>query len=122
MSSKSKENGHNHIAAGTKINGEIESKGDLRIDGRISGSIVTQGKIVVGTEGYVEGNIKCKNADISGTVKADMDIEELIVLKETAKMNGNIVTKKISIEPGAEFSGNCKMGDKTSPNDGKKQK
>jgi cytoskeletal protein CcmA (bactofilin family) len=122
MGVKSKENGHNHIATGTKIKGDIESKGDLRIDGHISGSIITEGKIVVGTEGYVEGNIKCRNADISGTVIADMDIAELIVLKETAKMNGNIITKKISIEPGAEFSGNCKMGDKNSPNDGKKQK
>ncbi len=124
MSSKSKENGHNHIAGGTKIKGDIESKGDLRVDGWISGTLVTDGKIVIGAEGYVEGNIKCKSADISGTVKADMEIAELIILKESAKMDGNIVTKKISIEPGAMFSGNCKMGNanNNSANDGKKQK
>jgi len=112
MGSKIKENGHvhNHIALDTKITGDIESKGDLRIDGWISGKIVTNGKIVVGTEGHVKGNIHCKTADIAGEVIADIEIEELIILKETAHLNGNISTKKISIEPGAIFTGNCNMG------------
>ena len=126
MASKVKENGHvhNHIAIDTKINGDIESKSDLRVDGWISGKIVTEGKIVVGTEGHVEGNIHCKNADISGNVLADMEVSDLIILKETAHMKGNIVTKNISIEPGAEFTGNCKMDNQTAApaDNGKKQK
>ncbi len=125
MANKSKDNNghvHNHIAIDTKITGDIISKGDLRVDGWISGNLNTEGKIVIGTEGHVEGIIKCKNADISGSVMADMEIAELIVLKETAVMSGNIITKKISIEPGAKFTGNCNMGNKpTNINDDKKK-
>ncbi len=115
MGSKSKENGHvhNHIAIDTNITGDITSKGDLRIDGHISGTIVSEGKIVIGREGLVEGKVKCKNADIAGNVKADIEVDELIVLKETSVMTGNIVTQKISIEPGAQFTGNCTMGNNT---------
>jgi len=126
MASKGKENGHvhNHIAIDTKITGDINSKGDLRVDGQISGTVITEGKIVVGPDGRVEGTIKCKNANISGVISANLEVAELIVLKDTAKIKGDILTKKISIEPGAEFTGNCKMGNESSTTtmDGKRQK
>ncbi len=99
----------NILARETKINGDLETEGDIRIDGRVSGKILAKGKVVVGSEGYVEGVIKCKNIDISGELKADIQAEELTVLKATAKITGNIITPKISIEPGAIFVGNCKM-------------
>ena len=126
MGAKTKENGHihNHIAIDTNITGDINSKGDLRIDGHISGTIVSEGKIVIGQDGFVEGKIKCKNADIAGEVKADIEVTDLIVLKETSVMTGNILTQKISIEPGAQFTGNCTMGNSNTATakDGKKQK
>lgn len=99
----------NILARGTKINGDLETEGDIRIDGRVSGKVLAKGKVVVGIEGLVEGEIKCKNIDVSGELKADLLVEELTVLKATAKIVGNITTPKISIEPGAVFVGNCKM-------------
>ena len=56
----------NKIEASTRINGEIKSNADFRIDGFLNGSITTSGKVVVGKEGVIEGNIKCLNADIEG--------------------------------------------------------
>ena len=100
----------NIIGQGTSILGDINSNGDIRIDGTLKGSIKTEGKVVLGKEGVVEGDVICQNADISGTIKAKITVSNLLSLKDTAKLNGDIVTNKLSIEPGAEFTGSCSMG------------
>ena len=100
----------NMIGAGTIITGDIVSKGDIRVDGILRGSINTEGKVVLGGEGIIEGDIICKDADISGTVKAKITVSQLLALKMTAKLSGDIITNKLSIEPGAAFSGSCSMG------------
>ena len=99
----------NTIVSGTVIKGEISTNGDFRIDGKLIGSINCKGKIVVGQSGSIEGEIECQNADISGNIKARMQVEQLLSLKSTAVFNGDIITSKISIEPGAKFSGTCNM-------------
>lgn len=100
----------NIIGNGTTILGDINSSGDIRVDGTLKGSINTEGKVVLGKEGVVEGGVICQNADISGIIKAKITVSNLLSLKETAKLNGDIVTSKLSIEPGAEFTGSCSMG------------
>ena len=100
----------NMIGAGTIITGDIISKGDIRIDGTLKGSVNTEGKVVLGREGMIEGDVICKDADISGTIKAKITVSQLLSLKTTAKLNGDIITNKLSIEPGASFSGSCSMG------------
>ena len=100
----------NRILVGTSIEGEIKSKGDIRIDGKIKGTINITGKLVVGEKGVVEGDIKCAFANVSGTLKGQLEVSELLTLQATAKVNGDIVTNKLSIEPGAEFTGSCSMG------------
>ena len=100
----------NIIGQGTSILGDINSNGDIRVDGTLKGSIKTEGKVVLGKEGVVEGDVICQNADISGIIKAKITVSNLLSLKDTAKLNGDIVTNKLSIEPGAEFTGSCSMG------------
>ena len=99
----------NTIGKGTSIKGDIKSNGDFRIDGQMNGSIRSDGKIVVGNTGILEGEIICKNADISGTVKATIKVSELLSLKASCSVYGDIITNKIAIEPGARFSGTCNM-------------
>lgn len=99
----------NIIASGTKIKGDLESDGDFRIEGIVIGTVKAKGKIVIGETGMVEGEIYCTNADISGKVKAKLEVTELTTLKATSKYTGDIITKKISIEPGALFTGSCQM-------------
>jgi len=101
----------NMLGAGTTIKGDIQSNGDFRIDGTLIGSITSKGKIVIGQTGNVDGEVNCKNADISGQVKAQISVSELLTLKATAKFAGEITTSKLSIEPGARFSGTCNMSD-----------
>ena len=100
----------NMVGNGTVINGDIQSKSDIRIDGTLKGSVKTEGKLVVGASGVVEGDVVCSNADISGEIKAKITVSQLLALKSTSKLNGDIVTNKLSIEPGATFSGSCSMG------------
>ena len=99
----------NIIAQDTNIVGDIVSDGDFRIEGSIKGKIVAKGRIVVGQSGIVEGEITCNNADICGNVKGKLNVTNLTVLKATAIFSGDVVTKKISIEPDAVFSGTCQM-------------
>ena len=64
----------------------------------------------MGPTGKIDGNIYCKNADLEGKLNGAIEVDELLTLKSTAKLQGEISTNKLSIEPGAIFSGNCKMG------------
>ena len=99
----------NIIGAGTVIEGDIKSDGDVRIDGTLNGSLIIKGKLVLGTTGMVEGEASCQNADISGTINGKVKVAELLALKATSKLTGDITTNKLSIEPGANFSGSCTM-------------
>ena len=100
----------NMIGAGTVITGDIQSKGDIRVDGTLKGSVNTSGKVVLGKDGVIEGDVVCTDADVSGTIKAKISVTQLLSLKSTAKLNGDIITNKLSIEPGASFTGSCSMG------------
>jgi cytoskeletal protein CcmA (bactofilin family) len=100
----------NMIKAGTQIKGDIKCTGDIRIDGKLLGSLETEGRLVVGESGRIEGTILCKNADLSGTVKAKINVHELLSLKAACNFEGEISTNQLHIEPGASFTGNCQMG------------
>lgn len=100
----------NLIGAGTVIQGDITTNGDIRIDGSLTGLISVKGKLVIGVSGSIDGEIICQNADISGTIKGKVTVSELLTLKASAKLTGDIITNKIAIEPGAVFSGSCSMG------------
>lgn len=101
----------NFLGNGTVIKGSIKSNGDFRIDGVLNGSINSKGKVVVGPSGRVEGEIVCQNADISGEIQAKIVVHELLTLKASAILKGDIFTNKLAIEPGAKFTGSCNMND-----------
>lgn len=100
----------NRIVEGTTIEGSINSESNIRIDGFVKGTITTKGRLVVGVTGIISGDIICQNAEIEGKVNGSMNVEELLSLKSTAKVEGDIKTGKLSIEPGAIFAVTCSMG------------
>jgi cytoskeletal protein CcmA (bactofilin family) len=102
----------NRIMIGTTINGEIQSKGDFRIDGKIVGKIDITGKLVLGDKGIVEGDIFCENANFSGLVTGKVEVKDTLVLTSTARIEGDIFVGKLVVEQGATFTGNCNMGAK----------
>jgi cytoskeletal protein CcmA (bactofilin family) len=101
----------NLISTGTDITGDIRSNGDIRIDGSLTGSLNTVGKVVIGPTGKVNGEVVCKNSEVSGIIEGKITVGQLLNLKASSKIMGDIATSKLSIEPGAKFSGNCKMSD-----------
>jgi cytoskeletal protein CcmA (bactofilin family) len=100
----------NLIGAGTIIEGNITSNGDIRIDGTLNGSLNVKGKLVVGQTGVIVGEVICQNADVSGKISGKIGVSELLALKDTAKLDCDIMTNKIAVEPGAVFTGSCSMG------------
>ena len=100
----------NLIGNGTTIKGDIDSNGDIRIDGHLIGSLKANGKVVIGQTGVMEGDLNCKQAEISGVVKGNITTEELTALKSTSKVEVDLTTKQLLIEVGAQFTGKCVMG------------
>ena len=112
----------NLISLGTDITGDIKSTGDIRIDGTLTGNLNTKGKVVIGPTGKVNGEVICKNSEVSGTVEGRIIVNQLLILKASSKIFGDIATSKLSIEPGAVFSGNCKMSENDNNGGGAKPK
>lgn len=98
----------NMISSGTEIKGDVNIDGDFRIDGKLYGNIKCTGKLTVGTTGYIEGQIQCKNAEIAGKIKGTLNTAELTALKESSSFEGDISTSQITIEAGAKVSITCK--------------
>ncbi len=109
----------NRINQGTTLTGELESDGDVRVEGVIEGTVRTAAKVAIGATGLVNGDIICRNADIEGKVNGDLEVSELLTLKSTCIVEGNIYTAKIVIENGARFNGICTMGSKEKKGDAK---
>ncbi len=98
------------IGAGTTITGDMLSNGDIRIDGTLKGNLKGKAKIVIGTDGVVEGDIEGLQADIMGHVTGTIKVQELLYLHGSTTINGDIYAGKLQIEPTAIFNGQCHMG------------
>jgi cytoskeletal protein CcmA (bactofilin family) len=103
-------NSSNVIGKGTILEGNIETFGNIRIEGKVRGNITSKSKVALGNGSHVDGNITAQNADIEGDVKGKIEIGEMLILKATAVIHGDILTGKLVVEPGASFNGTCKMG------------
>lgn len=99
----------NRIVQGTNIKGDIETKEDFRLDGILIGNYTSTGKLVIGSTGEVQGNIKCKNVDIEGKYSGKLEVDELLTVKSSAQIKGDVIVGKLSIEPGAIFEATCAM-------------
>jgi len=99
----------NQIMEGTEIEGKVTCVGDIRIDGILHGFLVSKAKVIVGPTGYIKGDIICANASIQGKIEGTIKVKELLDLRSTAQMFGEVLCGKLSVEPGAIINGNCKM-------------
>jgi cytoskeletal protein CcmA (bactofilin family) len=110
----------NVIAQGTKIVGDIESKGPFRIDGTIQGNIKTDGKVVVGKSGNIKGTLQAINVDIEGQFSGKLILKGTLSLKSSARIEGEVQVNKLAVEPGASFNATCSMGAVKALNNGEK--
>ncbi len=117
FTSKSKSSNEESVAAsnsiigsGTSITGNIETTGDLRIDGTLKGNVCSKAKVLIGPTGVVEGNVYCCQADILGQVTGSLTATELLQLKGKAAVAGDIKAAKLIIESTVNYNGQCQMG------------
>lgn len=103
-------NSSNIIGKGTTLTGNLEAYGNVRVEGKVVGDITTKAKVAFGHSSQIEGNVLAQNAEIEGHVSGKVEITELLVLKSTAVIDGDIITNKLIVESGAAFNGKCRMG------------
>lgn len=104
----------NIIGTGTKVNGDLISDGDIRVDGNIEGHVTVKQRLVLGEQGVISGDIEAKDAIIAGLLKGNLKVEQTLILKPSSRIEGDIITDKIIIESGASFNGRCSMNQQLS--------
>lgn len=102
-------NSVSRISEGTSVTGEIKSSNDIRVDGQVKGKMYSEGRIVVGEHASIEGTLLCSNLDLWGKINGDIYVKELLSLKGTSSVTGNLHVRKLQVEMGAELNGTCKM-------------
>jgi cytoskeletal protein CcmA (bactofilin family) len=98
------------IGAGAVITGDINTAGDLRIDGTLNGNIHCNGRVLIGPEGVVNGDIESIHADILGQVKGKLQVQELLHLRGKGLIGGDVHAGRFQMEPTATFNGQCHTG------------
>ncbi len=100
----------------TVIDGILEFKETIRVDGRIKGKVVSDdGTLIVGEKALIEADIKVKAAIIRGEVEGRIEANQLIEVYAPAKITGDICAPTISIDAGVVFNGKCSMGSDLPP-------
>lgn len=99
------------ISKGVKIEGKLSCSGSIRLDGEVKGDISSQSTVIIGENGKVNGQINAENITIGGRVTGTVKAKDKLVLDAKANLQGDVISKVIAIEAGANFNGNCKMGD-----------
>jgi len=102
-------NAVSRLSEGTSVVGEVNSTGDIRVDGHVKGKMYSEGRIVVGEHASIEGTLLCSNLDLWGKIEGDVYVKELLSLKGTSVVTGNLHVRKLQVEIGAELNGTCKM-------------
>lgn len=97
------------ISIGTEIKGNLISQSDIRIDGTFEGDLIVSGKLVLGENAVIKGNIICTSADVWGKIEGELTIGDAVNFKSSSKFYGNLKTVRICIEMGAIFNGTCRI-------------
>ena len=110
LTPSSSSNSLNSLVKGTKIEGVITSENDIRIDGIIEGTLTCKAKVIIGPSGVIKGDVKCENAVIEGRLEGNLSVAQLLTVKESAEVHGDVVTNKLLVQSGATFNVTCRMG------------
>ena len=98
------------VASGTEIKGDINSKGDIRVDGTLVGNLTTASKVLVGPSGKITGDVIAQQADVLGAITGTIKVTELLYQKGNCQINGNIYAGQLQVDATASFNGECHMG------------
>jgi len=97
------------VAADITIKGEIISPNDIRIDGFFEGKLTSNGRVIIGESARIIGDIICSDIDIWGNIQGNLFVKDTFSLKDGGVITGNVQTRRLNIELGSTFNGNCHM-------------
>lgn len=97
--------GLNTVNEGTTVTGDLVADSDIRIDGTINGDLKCKAKVIIGPKGKINGTVSCDSAVIEGGFDGKLEVRESLVIKETANIVGEIITKNIAMSAGCAFDG-----------------
>lgn len=100
------------ISAGVVIEEKLISNGNVRVDGIVKGDITANGNVTVGENGEVNGEIRAEAIVLGGKVTGMISAKDKLTLEAKAVLQGDILTKILVVEAGAQFDGQSKMGSK----------
>lgn len=106
---KTSDNPETIVSSAMRIEGELKSNGNIRIDGIISGKVQTSADLIIGSNAQIDADLTAQNAVIGGVVKGNVTVKNALLILETGKILGNITCNNLGIKEGAYFSGNCRM-------------
>lgn len=98
------------IGKGTVMEGNVDTVGNISVDGKLLGNLKTKAKVNIGQTAEINGNVYAQNAEIAGNITGLIEVSDLLILKPTAVINGDVNTNKLRVEEGAVINGSCKMG------------
>jgi len=100
---------YNSLTHGSKIIGKIIAENDFRVDGEVDGEIICTGKVVIGAQGFLKGNMQCAFAEILGKIEGKIDVSDTLSLHENSAVIGDVKTKTLIVEPKAILHGSVSM-------------
>ncbi len=102
--------GLNSISQGTTVEGSIKASSDIRVDGTIKGKLFCDAKVIIGPTGYIDGEVRCENAVVEGKFEGQLHVKEMLNVRETANITGEVTTGKLIVQTGGVFNVSCAMG------------
>ncbi|OEK04786.1 bactofilin family protein [Roseivirga misakiensis] len=100
------------VRHGSVISGNMKSEHSIRVDGYVTGDLVSDERIIIGNHGEIGGNLSGNEITIEGYVNGDVIAKGLLHLSQSARVYGKIYAKHISVENGAEMNGKINVGQK----------
>ena len=97
------------ISKECELMGSLAAKGSLRVDGKVAGDVTTDGDVLVGEGGLIEGDIQAQNVILAGTVRGNLKLTGKLELYPTAHLTGDVKVAVLNISDGAFFNGTCEM-------------
>lgn len=97
------------LDAGSFIEGELHFEDTFRIDGKLTGGIVSNGDLFIGEKGDVEGDIRVRRIFISGKLRGSLEASEVVEITSKGRVTARLNTPSLTVEEGAFFEGYCSM-------------
>lgn len=102
------------IGPSLKVKGNFHGQGNIVIEGTVEGSVKTNNFLLIGSSAHITASVEAKDAKVGGKIDGDLRVDGYLEVLSSAKISGDIRAKEISIEKGAQFNGNCSMGQRPS--------